>query len=234
MTEAKWCAANDPQEMLHYFRLRYIRRTASDRKLHLFSLACVRRAIHLVPDELGALARAFLEAATVVHDGRQTEDAVAHAHDQLFQATLPKHLDEEAVLAVLEAGRSRGDCLEQSSRVAGIAVSAVANAAVWPLLQEAAGAHTHLVQDEARARERAAQADLLRHIMGNPFRPLTQPAYFPANAVQLAESLHHGADCAFALRDALLEVDHGELADHFSETEHPKGCWALDLILGKA
>jgi hypothetical protein len=40
-------------------------------------------------------------------------------------------------------------------------------------------------------------------------------------------------DCTFALHDALLEAGCGELADHFTEPRHPKGCWALDVILGK-
>jgi hypothetical protein len=52
--------------------------------------------------------------------------------------------------------------------------------------------------------------------------------------VQLAESLDNGQDCAFALHDALLEAGHAELAEHFKqETWHPKGCWCVDLILGK-
>jgi hypothetical protein len=52
--------------------------------------------------------------------------------------------------------------------------------------------------------------------------------------VQLAESLYAGQDCSFALHDALLEAGHAELAEHFrEETSHPKGCWVVDLILGK-
>jgi hypothetical protein len=35
------------------------------------------------------------------------------------------------------------------------------------------------------------------------------------------------------LHDALLEAGHAELAEAFREPMHPKGCWALDLILGK-
>jgi hypothetical protein len=33
----------------------------------------------------------------------------------------------------------------------------------------------------------------------------------------------------------LLEVGCADLAEHFSEAGewHPKGCWALDVILGK-
>jgi hypothetical protein len=80
--------------------------------------------------------------------------------------------------------------------------------------------------------EKAARRALLRHIIGNPFRPHT-PQALPSAVGQLAESLYKGSDCSFALHDALLEAGHTELAEHFHEPIHPKGCWALDLILGK-
>jgi hypothetical protein len=41
-------------------------------------------------------------------------------------------------------------------------------------------------------------------------------------------------DCSFALRDALLECGHVDLAEHFKDQDHPKGCWALDLLLGRS
>jgi hypothetical protein len=139
------------------------------------------------------------------------------------------------------------------------------------------------------------KADLLRHIVGNPFRPLGQrkcpkcggtgdgnwasevetlkcagcygrgytiapPPAWPAAAVQIAEAVYDGQDVAFALHDALLEMGQEELAEHFRQPNlcpvsyqhqphdycdgsasstrsllpgHPKGCWALDYILGK-
>jgi hypothetical protein len=82
--------------------------------------------------------------------------------------------------------------------------------------------------------EEKLQADLLRHIFGSPFRLPAAPPQLSATVGQLAESLYAGEDCAFALHDALLEAGHTELAQHFREEQwHPKGCWALDLILGK-
>ncbi len=35
--------------------------------------------------------------------------------------------------------------------------------------------------------------------------------------------------------DALLEAGHPELAEHFRDAKewHPKGCWVVDLLLGK-
>jgi hypothetical protein len=78
----------------------------------------------------------------------------------------------------------------------------------------------------------AVHADVVRHIIGNPFREY--PPSWPSAAVQLAQAFEQGQDCAFALHDALLESGHAELAEHFREEKwHPKGCFALDLILGK-
>jgi hypothetical protein len=43
-----------------------------------------------------------------------------------------------------------------------------------------------------------------------------------------------GADATFALHDALLEAGHPDLAAHFqAEQWHPKGCWVVDLLLGR-
>jgi hypothetical protein len=80
--------------------------------------------------------------------------------------------------------------------------------------------------------ERQQQARLLRHLVGNPFRPCPVPPYWPSAILQLAEAVYWGEDAAFALHDALLEAGHGELAEHFrQESWHPKGCWVVDLVL---
>ena len=75
---------------------------------------------------------------------------------------------------------------------------------------------------------------LLRHIIGNPFRPYQPPSSWPASVVKLAQAAYDQQPCHFALHDALLEAGHVELAEHFKESYHPKGCYALDAILGKS
>jgi hypothetical protein len=53
--------------------------------------------------------------------------------------------------------------------------------------------------------------------------------------VGLAQAIYNGADAGFALHDALLEAGHRDLATHFqAEQLHPKGCWAVDLLLARA
>jgi hypothetical protein len=78
------------------------------------------------------------------------------------------------------------------------------------------------------------QVGLIHHLAGNPFRPAERPDHMPRTVLSLATGLYAGQDGAFALRDALLEAGAVELADHFTQADHPKGCWALDCILGKS
>src|SRR5262249_9476656 len=85
----------------------------------------------------------------------------------------------------------------------------------------------------SRFTEHRDQSALLAHILGGNHPSAVPKDGFPITVGQLAEALYSGDDCAFALHDALLETGHTELAEHFAESEHPKGCWALDLILGK-
>jgi len=80
----------------------------------------------------------------------------------------------------------------------------------------------------------------LRDIFGNPFRPITvDPAWRTATVVALTEAIY--ADRAFdrlpILADALEEAGctSAELLSHCRQPgEHVRGCWAVDLVLGKA
>jgi hypothetical protein len=82
--------------------------------------------------------------------------------------------------------------------------------------------------------ENKRHATLLRHVVGNPFCPYEKPFSWSSTVVQLAEAVYRNNDCRLPLSDALEEQGHAELAEHFRKEEwHPKGCWVLDLVLGK-
>ena len=93
----------------------------------------------------------------------------------------------------------------------------------------------------AYALECKRQCRLFRDIFGNPFRPVTlNPAWRTANAVALAQSIYD--DRAFErmpiLADALedADCDNADILEHCrrpSPTEHVRGCWVVDLVLGK-
>ena len=91
---------------------------------------------------------------------------------------------------------------------------------------------------------RQTQAELLREILGNPYRPL--PLLPPAvlrwsdgTVRRIAEGIYE--ERAFnrlpILHDALLDAgcdDEAILAHCRSDGQHVRGCWAVDLILEKS
>jgi hypothetical protein len=84
-----------------------------------------------------------------------------------------------------------------------------------------------------------AQANLLRDIIGNPFRPATiNPAWRTPTAVQLARAIYEGRDFAAlpVLADALEEAgcDNADILAHCRQGgEHARGCFAVDAVLGR-
>jgi hypothetical protein len=90
-----------------------------------------------------------------------------------------------------------------------------------------------------RREEEKRQVPLLRDILGNPFRParLVRRWLTPA-VVSLAAGLY--AEGAFdrlpILGDALEEAGCGNadmLAHCRGDGPHVRGCWVVDLVLGK-
>ena len=83
------------------------------------------------------------------------------------------------------------------------------------------------------------QADLARDIFGNPFRPVPfDPAWRTTAVVPLAEGIY--AERAFdrlpVLADALQDAgcEDEELLGHCrGPGPHVRGCWVVDLVLGK-
>jgi len=81
---------------------------------------------------------------------------------------------------------------------------------------------------------------LIRCVLGNPFRPVTvDPTWITSTVVTLAEGIYQ--DRAFdrlpILADALQDAGCNEptVLDHCrSEEPHVRGCWLIDLVLGKA
>jgi hypothetical protein len=80
---------------------------------------------------------------------------------------------------------------------------------------------------------------IFRDIFGNPFRPVTiNPAWRTSNVTALAQSIY--ADRAFnrmpILADALEDAgcDNADILNHCRQPgEHVRGCWVVDLLLGK-
>jgi hypothetical protein len=83
-------------------------------------------------------------------------------------------------------------------------------------------------------------ADFVRDIFGNPFRPVAvDPGWLTSTVVALARGIYD--DRAFErmpiLADALEDsgCDHADVLAHCrgAEATHVRGCWVVDLLLGK-
>jgi hypothetical protein len=87
--------------------------------------------------------------------------------------------------------------------------------------------------------ERTAQAMLVRDIFGNPFRPVSaDPEWLTPTVVALATGIYE--DRAFdrmpILADALQDAEcaNADILDHCrGPGPHVRGCWVIDLLLGK-
>ena len=98
-------------------------------------------------------------------------------------------------------------------------------------------------EDGDRAPEYAAelvvQADLCRDVFENPWRPRrVRPAWRTADVLALAGAMYESRDFGAMpiLADALQDAgcDDEEVLSHCREDrEHVRGCWVVDLLLGK-
>ena len=250
MTEQEWAACGDPQKMLECLqtlssgsafltctccRVKCQRKPVACpayRKLRLFSHDCCRRILHLLPDPACRDAVDALEGSI---EGTIDEGTYLHAYlrfDRIRRAQYPGAVTpaDEAWTAVYCAvhrhWREQFDEYHAHERwqyAVGVAEDA------------AAGVGPH---------EKQQQSNLLREIFGNPFHP---PSPLPAGVLawndatirRVAEGIYQ--ERAFErlgiLADALLDAgcDDEELIGHCrSKGPHVRGCWGIDLILGRS
>jgi hypothetical protein len=87
--------------------------------------------------------------------------------------------------------------------------------------------------------ESAAVACLLRCVVGNPFRPISPGPWITPASFTVAQDAYDRRDFAALpmLADLLEEAGCPEqsLFDHCRQPgEHARGCWVVDLVLGKS
>ncbi|MBA4189286.1 MAG: hypothetical protein C0467_14920 [Planctomycetaceae bacterium] len=82
---------------------------------------------------------------------------------------------------------------------------------------------------------------MLRDIFGNPFRPVAfSPDWRSDTAVSLAMHIYESRDFSAMpiLADALQDAgcDNDDVLSHCRDPQqvHVRGCWVVDLVLGKA
>ena len=243
MTEAEWLACDDPVPMLAWLGDK-----ASARKLRLFAVACVRTAFN-----------PMFEGETVHHAlrvGRRLLTACErHADGAVGDQELAAYRAEaEAARRSPLPGEGPFDLeLRWASRVAGPAEELLALPAGlraeyadwWGgmfTFYGGTGEEWQQHHDEALGRISLQQCQLLREIVGNPFCPAAvAPAWLAwdgGTAPKLAQAIY--AERAFdrlpVVADALEDAGctEADLLGHLrGPGPHVRGCWAVDLLLGK-
>jgi hypothetical protein len=216
MTEADWLTCNDPNPMLHFLNGR-----ASHRKLRLFAAGCCRR----IWTRLDVRGRKAVEVAEQFADGRIRPGELEAVHASVWG----RKRDLWAVIGVTTTDPAEG------ARGASLAACSAAQRSTRVSNRQA-----------AYLAERAAQGDLLRDIFGPlPFHllPSLDPTLLAWNdgcVVKLATCLYEERDFIpermGILADALEEagVTNEDMIRHCRERAvHVRGCWLVDLILGK-
>jgi hypothetical protein len=222
MTEAEWFGCTDPQAMLEFLRGK-----ANDRKLRLFACACSRLVSHLLIDErsfaaveaaegfsdglVGDSERqvAFSSACTASRDVGQSPGAWPDTVLRLRRQHDPHKLSRAAVMAAFAAGRGASD------------VDALIRCAKQKFVDE------------------VTQSRVLSDIFGNPFHPVAlDPAWRTPKVTALAEGVYEQRsfdrmpELAAALEEAGC-TDQDTISHCRGPGPHVRGCWVVDLLLGK-
>jgi predicted HAD superfamily Cof-like phosphohydrolase len=222
MTEADWLASTDPAPMLDELRGRI-----SDRKLILFAAACCRHIWDLMTDE---------PCRTAVQMAERFADRKADL----------KELSAARTPTIPAAG--------PAARAAYWTAHAKPTQTVWHVHTAAAEAETNAATravtsgheaawNAASAAAMKAQADLLREIVGNPFRPVdVDPAWLSwgsRTVGRIAQEIYDESRFAEMpiLADALEDAGcaNARLLSHLrADEKHVRGCWVLDLLLERS
>jgi len=90
-----------------------------------------------------------------------------------------------------------------------------------------------------RAKAEAYACSILHDVFGNPCRPVAvHPTWLTPAVERLARTIYDGRafDRMPQLADALEEAgcDNADILNHCRQpSEHVRGCWVVDLLLGK-
>jgi hypothetical protein len=218
--EVDWLTSTSPGPLLGHLGA-----GADQRKLRLFVCAWASDVWHLLTDSRSGDAVLVAEAFT---DGTVDRAALVQAHAGAAAA-------RDAISTC--GGRLRsGGKRSRRGGWASVRAADLARVAADPALS--LRSVFELLEWENVTREYAA-AERVRDLFGNPFRPVTfDPRWRTSDVAGLARSIYE--DRAFdrmpLLSDALMDAgcaDEQVLGHCRGDGPHVRGCWVVDLVLGK-
>jgi hypothetical protein len=252
MTAEEWAASTDARAMVAVVADRVPKRRVpqapfglSERRLRLFLAACCRRRW----EEMDPVCRYALEAAEKYADGPcdDVELLTLQAAEEVVRRKEASSRARNLAIAATIA------CCQDQLLMGWIPFSGVPDRlrgeyCLWKLTCEPTD-YVHGEPSQPRSPQRIAaealHSVLLRCVCGNPFRPrVTYPAWRTpilslAQAAYDERSLPSGEFDALrvsVLADALEEAGaSGEALEHLrGPGPHVRGCWVVDLILGRS
>ncbi|VTU01204.1 Uncharacterized protein OS=Sorangium cellulosum (strain So ce56) GN=sce5710 PE=4 SV=1 [Gemmataceae bacterium] len=256
MTEAEWLACDDPQELLHE-----VNWGRKERKLRLFACACSRGIWDLLTDNRSRLAvevaEQFADGAVTFE---QLDDAeqpavmfVEEVSEGAFRAAeavaIELDLGDESVHGAWECAMNACSAAQAAASTSSRESKDVIDASRSAILARCHAVSPVMLAEDSKPdlglRERiereqgAAHCEFISDIFGNPFRPVAfDPAWRTSTAVAMARGMYESRDFGAMpiLADALQDAgcDSGEVLEHCrGPGPHVRGCWVVDLVLGK-
>ncbi len=209
MTEAEWLTCGSRNQMRSVIKSLPF----APKRWGLFNRACIERV------------RELLQHPGFARLLRELDEHLGRSHAAIREA-----VDQLRLL--------RGDTLYRAKDAAVRAILAADSPtfATSETVATAIGRWRYVAREERRF-----HCNLLRDIFGNPFRPVAfDPAWRSDTAVSLAKHIYESRDFSAMpiLADALQDAgcDNADILKHCrDETQvHVRGCWVVDLVLGKS
>jgi hypothetical protein len=217
MKEAQWLSSLDAPPML-----RFLGKKLSDRKFRLFACGGCRRvwkSLSLKP------VREVVEAAERFADGEMDTKTLWTVW-------------EKSVQAVARSSQRNPRRLGWDARYT-VKMFKLALATNVGFTDRRAFFELDVPEPDEVTFRTMVNADLLRCVVGNPFRPVAfDPRWRTEDVLGLGRGIYE--DRAFdrlpLLADALMDAgcDSDDILSHCrGEGPHVRGCWVVDLVLGK-
>jgi len=226
MTEQEWLECDNPLPMLEFLRAK-----VAERRLVQFSYACCQRVAHLLQEKSAQQALAAVKrcAEGTIKPGtaRRFLRRASTSRKARVKPHGPEWFANLSVESIVAAGQSvRPDqCCHFVATTIAVAAGHLYGSELWM---------------RTRNTESSLHCDLLRDIVGPlPFRQVgLNPTWLTPTVISLAKGIYD--DRAFdrlpILADALEDAGctNADILNHCRQPgEHVRGCWCVDLLLGK-
>jgi hypothetical protein len=239
MSEHDWMKSTNPGRLLSFLHTHL-----SARRRRLFACACCRTARALLDDkptwEAVLLAERFADGLATARELDDAREAVNQLYADTYER-VPRHAIRATIRCSITAAK---DLRQLNFTWADVALALELTSIPPDELYEASEEwedaannpfwETDLIPGEE-------MAHLLRDIVGNPFQRVAfDPAWRTSDVVALARGIYD--DRAFdrmpILADALQDAgcNNRDILNHCRNTSklHTRGCWVVDLALGKS